>query len=104
MKSCLDNHCASGACHVGGVAVDFVEVQCRDTNDYCTYKFPIYSKLHTKIMRIRFKVIENTHYATWNVPFPAITICNMNKISSEAAAQVAAQMYTTTPSTDQIDK
>lgn len=37
-------------------------------------------------------VIENTHYATWNIPFPAVTICNMNKISAEAALKLSARM------------
>lgn len=37
-------------------------------------------------------VIENTHYATWNIPFPAVTICNMNKISADAALKLAARM------------
>lgn len=37
-------------------------------------------------------VIENTHFATWNIPFPAITICNMNKISDAAAKRVANEM------------
>lgn len=34
-------------------------------------------------------VIESTHYATWNIPFPAVTICNLNKISKSAALQFA---------------
>lgn len=37
-------------------------------------------------------VIENTHFATWNIPFPAITICNMNKISDVAARRAANDM------------
>lgn len=37
-------------------------------------------------------IIENTHYATWNVAFPAVTICNMNKISAAAALRLAGQM------------
>lgn len=37
-------------------------------------------------------VIENTHFATWNIPFPAVTICNMNKISNAAALRIAQGM------------
>lgn len=37
-------------------------------------------------------VIENTHYATWNIPFPAVTICNMNKISAAAALKLSARL------------
>lgn len=37
-------------------------------------------------------VIESTHYAIWNIPFPAITICSMNKISNEIAVKLAAEM------------
>lgn len=37
-------------------------------------------------------VIENTHFATWNIPFPAITLCNMNKISDVAANRAANEM------------
>lgn len=38
-------------------------------------------------------VIESTHYATWNIPFPAVTICNLNKISMSAAMQFASTLY-----------
>lgn len=37
-------------------------------------------------------VIESTHYATWNIPFPAVTFCNLNKISKKAALATAAKM------------
>lgn len=37
-------------------------------------------------------VIESTHYATWNIPFPAITICSSNKISNQAALAIARAM------------
>lgn len=38
-------------------------------------------------------VIESTHYATWNIPFPAVTFCNLNKISMSAAMQFASTLY-----------
>lgn len=37
-------------------------------------------------------VIESTHYATWNIPFPSVTICNTNKISKETALNLATSM------------
>lgn len=37
-------------------------------------------------------VIESTHYATWNIPFPAVTVCNLNKISMRAANQFASKL------------
>lgn len=37
-------------------------------------------------------VIESTHYPIWNVYFPAITICNFNKISANRAREVATSM------------
>uniref|UniRef100_A0A1B0DEK4 Uncharacterized protein n=1 Tax=Phlebotomus papatasi TaxID=29031 RepID=A0A1B0DEK4_PHLPP len=37
-------------------------------------------------------VIESTHYATWNIPFPAVTICNLNKISLKRALAKANNM------------
>ncbi|XP_055691230.1 sodium channel protein Nach-like [Lutzomyia longipalpis] len=37
-------------------------------------------------------VIESTHYATWNIPFPAVTICNLNKISAKRALERATAM------------
>lgn len=37
-------------------------------------------------------VIESTHYPTWNIPFPAITICSMNKISRARAFSLAQRM------------
>lgn len=37
-------------------------------------------------------VIESTNYATWNLPFPAVTICNLNKISASKALERAQAM------------
>lgn len=37
-------------------------------------------------------VIESTHYATWNIPFPAVTVCNLNKISMSTALQFASTL------------
>lgn len=37
-------------------------------------------------------VIESTHYATWNIPFPAVTICSLNKISARTALKLAGTM------------
>ena len=37
-------------------------------------------------------VIESTNYATYNLPFPAITICNMNRISRAYALGIVSQM------------
>jgi Amiloride-sensitive sodium channel len=37
-------------------------------------------------------VIESTNYPTYNLPFPAVTICNMNKISKESALDIAKTM------------
>lgn len=37
-------------------------------------------------------VIESTHFATWNIPFPAVTVCNLNKISMSAAIQFASTL------------
>lgn len=37
-------------------------------------------------------VIESTNYPTFNLPFPSITICNMNKISRQAAMDMAKSM------------
>jgi hypothetical protein len=37
-------------------------------------------------------VIESTNYPTYNLPFPSITICNMNKISKLAALEEAKLM------------
>lgn len=37
-------------------------------------------------------VIESSHFPTWNVPFPAVTICNFNKISKLKAMSLAKKM------------
>ena len=37
-------------------------------------------------------VIESTNYPTYNLPFPAVTICSMNKISKSAALEIATEM------------
>lgn len=34
-------------------------------------------------------VIESSHYPTWNIPFPAVTLCNFNKISKTKALNMA---------------
>lgn len=46
-------------------------------------------------------VIESTHYATWNIPFPAITICTSNKISNEMALRIARGMKRSVNITDE---
>ncbi|XP_055907034.1 pickpocket protein 11-like [Eupeodes corollae] len=37
-------------------------------------------------------VIEGSHFPTWNVPFPAVTICNFNKVSKQKALILANRM------------
>ncbi|KAG4071872.1 hypothetical protein HA402_006033 [Bradysia odoriphaga] len=37
-------------------------------------------------------VIESTHYAVSNVPFPAVSICGMNRISLDGANRLAERM------------
>jgi amiloride-sensitive sodium channel len=38
-------------------------------------------------------VIESTNYPTYNLPFPSVTICNMNKISKLALAEIVKEMW-----------
>lgn len=38
-------------------------------------------------------VIESTNNPTYNLPFPSVTICNMNKISKSLALEVAKEMW-----------
>lgn len=35
---------------------------------------------------------ESTQYPTWSVPFPAVTICNMNRISKRKAMSLAERL------------
>ncbi|XP_030377305.1 pickpocket protein 11 [Scaptodrosophila lebanonensis] len=37
-------------------------------------------------------VIESSHFPTWNIPFPAITVCNFNKISKTKALNFLDRM------------
>lgn len=37
-------------------------------------------------------VIESSHFPTWNIPFPAVTICNFNKISKTKALDLLQHM------------
>lgn len=37
-------------------------------------------------------VIESSHYATWNIPFPAVTFCNFNKISKIKALSLVKRL------------
>lgn len=38
-------------------------------------------------------VIESSHFPTWNIPFPAVSACNFNKISRRKAMQYARSLY-----------
>lgn len=37
-------------------------------------------------------LIESSHFAIWNIPFPALTLCNFNKISKSKAMTVAKEL------------
>lgn len=37
-------------------------------------------------------VIESTNYPTYNLPFPAVTVCNMNKMSKTVVFEVVKEM------------
>jgi amiloride-sensitive sodium channel len=37
--------------------------------------------------------VDSTTYPIWKVPFPAIAVCNINKISKSAALNLAQNMY-----------
>jgi amiloride-sensitive sodium channel len=39
--------------------------------------------------------VDSTTYPIWNVPFPAIAVCNINKISKSAAWTLAQNLYVT---------
>lgn len=47
----------------------------------------LWISLHWTSQTPTVTVIESTHYPTWNIPFPAVTICNLNKISAKAIAR-----------------
>jgi hypothetical protein len=38
-------------------------------------------------------VIESTNYPAYNIPFPSVTVCNVNRISMRKALQIAGTMY-----------
>ena len=37
-------------------------------------------------------VIESSHFPTWNIPFPAVTICQFNKISKRRATALVKSL------------
>nr|XP_032293688.1 pickpocket protein 11 [Drosophila virilis] len=37
-------------------------------------------------------VIESSHFPTWNIPFPAVTICNFNRVSKTKALDMMQRM------------
>lgn len=47
-------------------------------------------------------LIESTHYPIYNVYFPAVTLCNLNKISAKRAREVASSMIR--PNNITVDK
>ena len=38
-------------------------------------------------------VIESTHHGIWNYPFPAVTICNINRVSLQNAKQFVQKLW-----------
>jgi amiloride-sensitive sodium channel len=36
--------------------------------------------------------VETTTYPIWNIPFPAVTLCNNNKVYQTAAMKLAANL------------
>lgn len=37
--------------------------------------------------------IESTSYPIWNVPFPAVTVCNINKVYRPATIKIKTKLY-----------
>lgn len=37
--------------------------------------------------------VETNNYPIWNVPFPAITICNINKVYAPATKNITEKLY-----------
>lgn len=37
--------------------------------------------------------VETNNYPIWNVPFPAITICNINKVYAPATKNITDKLY-----------
>jgi amiloride-sensitive sodium channel len=39
--------------------------------------------------------VDSTTHPIWNVPFPAIAVCNINKLSKSATRNLAQNLYVT---------
>jgi amiloride-sensitive sodium channel len=39
--------------------------------------------------------VDSTTYPIWNIPFPAVSVCNFNKVSRSAAWNLAQNLYVT---------
>jgi amiloride-sensitive sodium channel len=39
--------------------------------------------------------VDSTSYPIWKVPFPAIAVCNINKVSRSATWKLAQKLYVT---------
>jgi amiloride-sensitive sodium channel len=39
--------------------------------------------------------VDSTSYPIWNVPFPAVAVCNLNKVSRMATWDLAQNLYDT---------
>jgi amiloride-sensitive sodium channel len=39
--------------------------------------------------------VDSTSYPIWKVPFPAIAVCNINKVSRSATWELAQKLYVT---------
>jgi amiloride-sensitive sodium channel len=52
-----------------------------------------------KIVWLRFNEsptvtnVETTTYPIWNIPFPAVTLCNNNKVYQPAAIKLAESLW-----------
>lgn len=43
--------------------------------------------------RSTLTVIKSTHRGIWNYPFPAVTVCNLNRISLRKAKEFVNTLY-----------
>ncbi|XP_034472548.1 pickpocket protein 11 [Drosophila innubila] len=95
----LRNYCQTTSLH----GFSYITRQDISRNERCFWLFVVLAAIVASISLVLVSlyanretptvtVIESSHFPTWNIPFPAVTICNFNKISKAKALSMLKNM------------
>lgn len=95
----LRNYCQTTSLH----GFSYITRQDISRNERCFWLFIVLAAIIASISLVLVSlyanrqtptvtVIESSHFPTWNIPFPAVSICNFNKISKTKALSLLKNM------------